>query len=129
MSESSQPEAAVQMTKNDVTDSLNIPLNFPEMVSQAARSMNEAYDAGVTRQTIRVMLPRNPSSGDLGLYFESDAKLDTQNLILVPPDETWQGGIMQLYRYVYLLTIPPTRDSESDIIGSCFFGLGTIILS
>jgi len=98
MSESSQPETAVKMTKKDVTDSLNIPTNFPEMVSQAARAMNEAYDAGITRQTIRVMLPRDPSSADLGLYFESDAKLDTQNLILVPPDETWQGGIMQLYR-------------------------------
>jgi hypothetical protein len=77
---------------------LRIPLSFNEMVRQASSAMSDAYEAGMTRQILRVLLPRDPSSGRVGRYFETDAQLDTQDLILAPPDETWQGGIMQLYR-------------------------------
>eukprot|EP00591_Stephanopyxis_turris_P005001 CAMPEP_0195514814 /NCGR_PEP_ID=MMETSP0794_2-20130614/6092_1 /TAXON_ID=515487 /ORGANISM="Stephanopyxis turris, Strain CCMP 815" /LENGTH=272 /DNA_ID=CAMNT_0040643139 /DNA_START=328 /DNA_END=1146 /DNA_ORIENTATION=- len=70
-----------------------------------SKAMNDAYDAGITRQTVRVMLPRDPSSGNLGQYYENDAGgvnsnnvFTADNTVLVPPDETWQGGIMQLYR-------------------------------
>lgn len=84
--------------RSDATEGLSIPLTFDEMAKQASKAMNDAYESGVNRQTIRVMLPRDPSSAQIGQYFEEDAALDTQNLILVPPDETWQGGIMQLYR-------------------------------
>ena len=30
--------------------------------------------------------------------YEDDAEIDMTDAVLVPPDETWQGGIMQLYR-------------------------------
>mmetsp|Transcript_29649 Transcript_29649/g.42059 ORF Transcript_29649/g.42059 Transcript_29649/m.42059 type:complete len:270 (+) Transcript_29649:844-1653(+) len=69
------------------------------MVQQASAAMTSAYEeGGITRQIVRILLPRDPSSGQLGQYFENDAALDTNDLLLVPPDETWQGGIMQLYR-------------------------------
>ena len=77
---------------------LNCPLSFEQMVRQAALAVQDAYAAGKTRQTIRVLLPRDPSNGQIGEYFESDAQVDTGDLILAPPDESWQGGIMQLYR-------------------------------
>lgn len=60
--------------------------------------MQDAVAAGITRQIVRVLLPRDPMSGQVGQYFEEDAQVDTQNLVLSPIDETWQGGIMQLYR-------------------------------
>ena len=97
-------------TKDNIANddyTLPIPYSFDEMVRQASTAMRDAYDAGITRQILRVLLPRDPTSGNLGRYFESEAAtgsggdLDVstgQDLILVPPDETWQGGIMQLYR-------------------------------
>lgn len=91
-------ESTTTSTENDMTDTLPIPVSFDEMVRQASTAMSDAYDTGLTRQMMRVLLPRDPSSGQLGQYFESDADVDTQELILAPPDETWQGGIMQLYR-------------------------------
>mmetsp|Transcript_17320 Transcript_17320/g.26237 ORF Transcript_17320/g.26237 Transcript_17320/m.26237 type:complete len:342 (+) Transcript_17320:93-1118(+) len=77
---------------------LSVPYTFDEMVQQASATMKAAYETGVKRQVIRVLLPRDPNSGQLGQYFEADAELDKRDLVLAPPDETWQGGIMQLYR-------------------------------
>jgi len=75
-----------------------VPLNFNEMVNQASKAMNDAYAAGITRQIVRVLLPRDSANGQLGKFFEDDVEIDAANVVLVPPDETWQGGIMQLYR-------------------------------
>lgn len=90
----------------DPSAAITMPLTFDEMIAQTADASKAAYEQGITRQTIRILLPRDPSSGDLGIYFEQDANLSmkrrafdlTENVALVPPDETWQGGIMQLYR-------------------------------
>lgn len=88
----------------DTTESIAMPLTFEEMVKMTASACEDAYAQGITRQSIRVLLPRDPSSGDIGLYFENDAVVGSggrslqENLVLVPPDETWQGGSMQLYR-------------------------------
>lgn len=81
-----------------VTDSLTIPLSFDEMVRMASAAMTDAYEQGYNRQMLRVLLPRDPSNEQLGVFFENDADVDTQNLVLFPIDESWQGGIMQLYR-------------------------------
>jgi len=81
-----------------VASEIEVPLSFDQMVRQAAAAMRDAYDKGMKRQTVRILLPRDPSSGQIGRYFEPDAQLDTTELILAPPDESWQGGIMQLYR-------------------------------
>lgn len=93
-------------SSTSTTTTLSVPLSFDEMVKQASNAMSDAYNVAegegesIKRQIIRLVLPRDPASGQLGQYFEDDAETDTQNLILVPPDETWQGGIMQLYRAV-----------------------------
>ena len=90
--------AVQEETKSSPNSKLSIPISFDEMVKDVARTMDQAQEAGITRQIVRILLPRDPTSGQLGQYFEDDAQIDTQNLVLVPPDETWQGGIMQLYR-------------------------------
>jgi len=84
----------------DATDKLSVPFSFNDMVSMTTKACSDAYRQGITRQIIRLLLPRDPSSSKLGQYFESDARTDrfSANMVLVPPDETWQGGIMQLYR-------------------------------
>ena len=87
----------------DKTESLTMPLTFEEMIKLTASAMEDAYAQGITRQSIRVLLPRDPASADLGQYFENDAvvagsKTLQENLVLAPPDETWQGGSPQLYR-------------------------------
>ena len=97
-----------QNGKDDNDYTLPIPYTFDEMVRQASTAMRDAYDAGVTRQVLRVLLPRVSSSAQLGQYFESDAvpsgttayqqQQNQEPILLAPPDETWQGGIMQLYR-------------------------------
>jgi hypothetical protein len=85
--------------KEQVTDNLVIPLSFDEMIRIASSAMNDAFDRGFSRQMCRVLLPRDPSNVNIGNFFENDANVDdTQGLVLVPLDESWQGGIMQLYR-------------------------------
>lgn len=81
-------------------DELFIPITFDEMIRQSSSAMEDAYAAGITRQTVRILLPRSPDNDQLGRYYENDAGIDGRisDSILVPPDETWQGGIMQLYR-------------------------------
>lgn len=102
------------MTSDEIVDikpaveqetSVTMPLTFDEMVVEASNACTSAYEKGVKRQIVRILLPRDPSSGDLGLYQEADADVSMKkafglndDVVLVPPDETWQGGIMQLYR-------------------------------
>lgn len=83
----------------DVTSSLFIPITLPEMVQQTSQAMRDAYDAGMTRQIVRILLPRNPSSLNIGELYEAEPQAGRYSEdILVPTDESWQGGIMQLYR-------------------------------
>jgi hypothetical protein len=73
------------------------------MIRDSSNAMRDAELEGINRQIIRILLPRDPMSGNLGQYFEDDVEVEggnrgTQDLLLAPPDESWQGGIMQLYR-------------------------------
>jgi len=85
-------------TPASITAQLRIPLSFEEMVNQASSAMEEAYKMGKTRQTIRVLLPRSANNDQLLQYYEGDIQDSSMETVLVPTDETWQGGIMQLYR-------------------------------
>ena len=64
--------------------------------------MEDAMKEGKKRQMIRILLPRSSDNENLGQFFETDVVDPDPSVytdtILVPPDETWQGGIMQLYR-------------------------------
>ena len=55
----------------------------------------------MTRQIVRILLPRDAASGQLGELYEAKAETDGRSMSrkvrLVPTDESWQGGIMQLY--------------------------------
>jgi hypothetical protein len=81
----------------DKTSSLVMPRSYSEMVRQVSSAMRDAYDQKMERQIVRVLLPRDTSSEQLGVLSEGIIDVDSQNIILVPPDESWQGGIMQLY--------------------------------
>jgi len=96
---------ASEVEKIDPTESLTMPLTFDAMVSEASDACASAFKTGIKRQIVRILLPRDSSSGDLGIYAEADANVSMKkafglrdDVVLVPPDETWQGGIMQLYR-------------------------------
>jgi hypothetical protein len=106
-SETATTTSSSSSSSTSSNNDLIMPLNYDEMVSMAAQAVSDAYtQQGKTRQMVRLLLPRDPASGQLGQYFENDAAdesgvLDPRksgDLLLVPPDETWQGGIMQLYR-------------------------------
>ncbi|GMI46009.1 hypothetical protein TrCOL_g12726 [Triparma columacea] len=65
-----------------------------------------------TRQIIRTPLPRSSSAKDLGRLYE--AKSSSYDTVLVPPDETWQGGCMQLYRAAF----PVAEDILRGVTGA-----------
>ena len=94
---SSKNEETTQ-TAASITAQLRIPLSFEEMVNQASSAMEDAYKQGKTRQIIRVLLPRSANNDQLLQYYEGDIEDGSIETVLVPTDETWQGGIMQLYR-------------------------------
>jgi len=93
-----------------INDALQMPLSYSEMIQQVSACMSDAYEKGMSRQIIRILLPRDASSGQLGEYFEAEAqtadRAKSQEMKLVPNDESWQGGIMQLYR----AASPTTKD-------------------
>ena len=91
-----EPKAATRTDEG--TDSLVIPLSFDEMVRQSSTAMKDAYSLGITRQTVRILLPRSADNDQILQYIEDEVKFNMASAVLVPPDETWQGGIMQLYR-------------------------------
>jgi len=98
---STNAEDATDVEVTSSTETLSVPLNYNEMVNQVSKAVNDAKsEAGINRQIIRILLPRDSANADLGRFAESDASsVDTiTETILVPPDDTWQGGIMQLYR-------------------------------
>jgi hypothetical protein len=88
------------LTIDDITSKLAVPVSVEDMILMASRAISDASNAGITRQIVRILLPRNPSSQLFGQFYEDDASTTDvwRSQILVPPDETWQGGIMQLYR-------------------------------
>jgi hypothetical protein len=70
--------------------------------------MEDAVKSDKRRQIIRIMLPRSPDNDQFGTFYETNV-IDPDpsryvDTVLVPPDETWQGGIMQLYRAASLAT-------------------------
>jgi Domain of unknown function (DUF1995) len=82
---------------------LYIPLSLDEMVKQTSAAMEDAMAQGKNRQIVRILLPRSSDNDQLLQYYESNVVSDNGiNLNLEtklwPTDETWQGGIMQLYR-------------------------------
>jgi len=95
---SSSSSSAPPVSPSEATTRLQVPLTFDEMARQASSAMRDASDSGLNRQVLRVLLPRDPMNDRLGQQYEADADIGTSNLVLAPPDETWQGGIMQLYR-------------------------------
>ncbi len=79
------------------------------MILQASQAMKDASSSsssggssGTTRQIVRILLPREASSDNIGVYYEATAQtssnkmVDSESIKLVPTDESWQGGIMQL---------------------------------
>merc|ERR1712176_40591 len=64
--------------------------------------MEDAMKAGKKRQILRILLPRSADNDNIGQFFETEVVDPDPSIyvdtVLVPPDETWQGGIMQLYR-------------------------------
>jgi len=97
---------------------LTYPSSFDQMSNFCASAMSDAYKSGVTRQTVRILLPRIRENADLGIYYEEDANVDANsNVVLVPPDETWQGGIMQLYRVASLSCREILRQYSGDTAG------------
>ncbi|EJK77005.1 hypothetical protein THAOC_01193 [Thalassiosira oceanica] len=102
--ENSDDEVAVvdRIETESDEDSLAVPLTYNEMVSQVADTMAMASEEGFKRQIVRILLPRDASSGKLGEMYEPQAETSTrakaQEMKLVPTDESWQGGIMQLLR-------------------------------
>lgn len=98
MTEKLSTETAERTKISSRNDEIRIPLSFEEMVNQVSNAMEDAYKQGKTRQILRVLLPRSASNDQLLQYYEDDAQDGDTDIVLAPTDETWQGGIMQLYR-------------------------------
>lgn len=98
-------ESEANETKNEETklaNDLYFPSSFKEMIKLCVSSMEDAYAQGINRHMIRILLPRSAENDQLLQYYEDDAKDEIMgDTVLVPPDETWQGGSMQLYRGAY----------------------------
>ena len=77
------------------------------------QTIQGAYEAGITRQRVRVLLTRNPNLyADRGDLDNPVARGFQATGTLVPPDEQWQGGIMELY---YAIT-PGTQNPHLPAI-------------
>eukprot|EP00577_Skeletonema_sp_RCC1716_P013195 CAMPEP_0113414884 /NCGR_PEP_ID=MMETSP0013_2-20120614/24263_1 /TAXON_ID=2843 ORGANISM="Skeletonema costatum, Strain 1716" /NCGR_SAMPLE_ID=MMETSP0013_2 /ASSEMBLY_ACC=CAM_ASM_000158 /LENGTH=391 /DNA_ID=CAMNT_0000301787 /DNA_START=27 /DNA_END=1202 /DNA_ORIENTATION=- /assembly_acc=CAM_ASM_000158 len=108
-----EPTAEEQSTTASINDSLQIPLSYNEMILQTSQAMTDALAAGRTRQIVRILLPRDAANDNFGVFQEAEAQTSNSNALnaaestkLVPTDESWQGGIMQLYR----AAAPTTKD-------------------
>jgi len=76
---------------------LKPPRDREQMLSQAAAAVGRASSDGVNRFTLRLFLPRGDG--------------------LSPPDESWQGGIMQLYAACTPLVRDLLRKLSTEIAG------------
>ena len=136
-------ETTDETTTTSVNDSLEIPLTYDEMIKQVSLCMSDAYEQGITRQIVRILLPRDASNDQLGQYFENEVETNdrTSDVKLVPNDESWQGGIMQLYRSASPTTkdilrslcktsattgVPPTIIEDRSIDESGVDGIGLL---
>ena len=108
---------AEQQSTSSINDTLQIPLSYNEMISQTSLAMTDALTAGKSRQIVRILLPRDSNNDNFGIFQEAEVAESLQSsnsnalniadtTKLVPTDESWQGGIMQLYR----AASPTTRD-------------------
>ncbi len=165
----SKPNSLFSTTVSETASSLesintqiNVPKTLNEMIQQVSESIKLAAQQSeddddaesnatpnkptCTRQIIRILLPRDSKSAQLGQYYENDLSfeemsnqniLDLDSITLVPPDETWQGGIMQLYRAISVPTklllrnlggtvggVPPTILEDRSIDTSNVDGVG-----
>lgn len=106
-------EEQTTTTAASINDSLEIPLSYNEMILQTSQAMTDALAAGKTRQLVRILLPRDASNDNFGVFQEAELQTSNSRALnaaettkLVPTDESWQGGIMQLYR----AAAPTTKD-------------------
>lgn len=128
-------------TIDEINAQVTVPRSLNEMVTQVSNAVQTAQQSSpsCTRQIIRILLPRDAKNAQLGQYFENEIAddMNTDSLTLVPPDETWQGGIMQLYRAISLPTrmllrnlggtvggVPPTIAEDRSIDTSEVDGVG-----
>lgn len=91
--------AAAGVSTSATADALKPPPSKNEMLSQAAAAVKRAQDDGVARCTLRLFLPRGEDEN------------------LVPPDESWQGGIMQLYSACTPLAQDLLRRLSTEVAG------------
>ena len=138
--------AASTPSIDEINSQISVPKTLNELINQVSTSIKLAQEDGdgsseKTRQIIRILLPRDSKSAQLGQYFESEIEnsnsLDLDSFTLVPPDETWQGGIMQLYRAISIPAklilrnlggtvggVPPTIIEDRSIDTSNVDGVG-----
>jgi len=119
-----ETETTTEATKTASSSSLSIPLSCDQMIRQVASAMKEAAAVqGNTRQIVRILLPRDSTYGDLGKKSETGSE-DSVSISLVPTDESWQGGIMQLYR----AAAPTTEKIMKQVTANTAGGLPPRIL-
>mmetsp|Transcript_8960 Transcript_8960/g.22613 ORF Transcript_8960/g.22613 Transcript_8960/m.22613 type:complete len:373 (+) Transcript_8960:159-1277(+) len=96
--EEDDTKAPMEQKQNEL---LYIPKSLDEMVKQVSSAMDDAMKVNKQRQIVRILLPRSSDADNLLQYYEAsdvDTINQAQDLVLCPTDESWQGGIMQLYR-------------------------------
>ena len=96
--EEDDTKASMEQKRNEL---LYIPKSLDEMVKQVSSAMDDAMKVNKQRQIVRILLPRSADAENLLQYYEAsdvDTINQSQDLVLCPTDESWQGGIMQLYR-------------------------------
>jgi len=91
------------------------PFDLPSLIRQVKASVLLAQAEGIARQEIRTPLPRSKGARDLGRLYEG--RTDGYDTELVPTDETWQGGIMQLYRAATPVVNEILRAISDDVGG------------
>lgn len=77
MAEAEEAEEAEEEPTSGTADPLRLPITVKQQNDAVVAAVQRAQEAGIARQRIRILVPREGN--------------------LRPPDETWQGGIMELY--------------------------------
>ena len=78
----SVPFRPLESTPNvEATTSTTLPTTKEQMIAAAVEAVKRAKADGVNNQRLRILLPSPRQPG-----------------VLIAPDETWEGGIMQLYQ-------------------------------
>jgi hypothetical protein len=95
------PAVSAVATATDTTLAPSVlpPSNKREMLQQAVACVSRAKADGISRHILRMFLPRG--------------EMDD----LVPPDESWEGGIMQLYAAASPLTRELLATMSTDVAG------------